>query len=50
MFGSAGYYMSTRTVDIGLRIMKSKSVNLLFLKENIRMRTLGLGWKDFDVS
>ena len=49
MFGSAAYWMSARAVDNELRKLKSKSAKLSCLKENIRIRTLGLGWKDLAI-
>ena len=49
MFGSAACWMSSRAVDIELRKLTSKSAKLSCLKENIRIRTLGLGWVDLAI-
>ena len=46
MFGSASCWMNIPSVDCELRKLKSKSAKITALKENIRIRVLGLGWED----
>ena len=50
MYGSAACWMSSRAVDNELKKIKSKSAKLEALKENIRIRTIGLGWKDLAIT
>ena len=46
MFNSQACWRTSGQVDRELKRLNSKSAKLDGLKENIRMRVLGLGWKD----
>ena len=46
MFGSAACWMTVPSVDRELRKLQSKSSKITALKDNIRIRVLGLGWVD----
>ena len=46
MFNSQACWRTSGQMDRELKKLKSKSAKLNGLKENIRMRVLGLGWKD----
>ena len=46
MFHSNACWKTSSMVDRELKKIRSKSAKLNALKENIRMRVLGLGWKD----
>ena len=46
MFGSAACWMTVSSVDRELRKLQSKSSKITALKDNIRIRVLGLGWID----
>ena len=44
MFYYAECWKTDAAVDKGLKNMNIKSYNILLLKDNIRMRVIGLGW------
>jgi len=46
MFASPACWMTTKVVDRELKKLKSKAAKLNALKENIRIRVIGFGWKD----
>ena len=46
MYHSYTCWKTSSLVDRELNRLKSKNANLNALKENIRMRALGFGWKD----
>ena len=49
MYCSLACWKTVTMVDCKLRKLKSKTAKLNALKENIRMRVLGLGWKDLSI-
>ena len=49
MYCSLACWKTVTMVDRELRMLKSKTAKLNVLKENIRMRVLGLGWKDLSI-
>ena len=46
MYNSEACWRVNRDVDRGLKKLKSNTAKINALKENIRMRVLGLGWID----
>ena len=46
MFYSAACWNTADAVDRDLKNLNNKSSKLLDLKDNIRVRVIGLGWKD----
>ena len=46
MYNSEACWRVNRDVDRGLKNLKSNTAKINALKENIRMRVLGLGWTD----
>ena len=46
-YGSSACWMKVSDVDKELKKLKSKSAKLWALKENIRIRVIGLGWNEF---
>ena len=46
MYNSEACWRVSRDVDRGLKKLKSNTAKINALKENIRMRVLGLGWRD----
>ena len=50
MFNSQACWRTSAEVDRQIKKLKSKSAKLNGLKENIRMRVLGLGWKDLAIA
>ena len=46
MFGSAACWMNARQIDTELRKLTSNTAKIDALKENIRIRVIGLGWSD----
>ena len=47
MYKSVVWWKTISEVKRELKKLKSKTAKLNALKENIRMRVIGLGWKDF---
>ena len=46
MFDSAACWMNARQIDTELRKLTSNTAKIDALKENIRIRVIGLGWSD----
>mmetsp|Transcript_13403 Transcript_13403/g.29103 ORF Transcript_13403/g.29103 Transcript_13403/m.29103 type:complete len:910 (+) Transcript_13403:516-3245(+) len=50
MYASEACWMTPAAVDAALAKLSSKAAKLRSLKENIRMRTIGLGWKEYSTA